>query len=231
MNTLRKTINNLALEEFLVELIDHDVRAPMANFSYFLAVSKEKTLTSKVDDIDMMPLLESFFHSSAVLLEAFANWKRITHQYITQEFTNFHADVIIQEILSSVSHQLTDKKVLIDNRIPAKTICYGNQAVYTFVLKNLMMTCLSYGAEHPQIKITFCEAINGAFISVTGVNVCVPQEVLEFTYDIHQHRKLSGKDAGLLLSKHILEYYGGRLNVMKDDNNTIFTFYFSSERG
>src|SRR5690606_7903799 len=130
------------------------------NFSYFLSVLDDKPLSAE-DSLNVMSMLQPFFSTSALLLDNLINWRKFQRPDETEPPERFYARVLVEDILSRVNHLLIDRSIKAENNINENLICYGNQMVFRFVIKNLILICQTYGSRNSRLLIESHQGIGG----------------------------------------------------------------------
>ncbi|GEM_PF-5257859 len=215
------------INNHLLELVDHEVRASMANFSYFLTISEIKALIAE-ENFNLATLLQPFFSSAGLILENLINWNRIFSGSETRESV-FKVHDLANETIESIRHLCDERGIKLENKINKNITYLGDQRIFSFLIKNIVFTCMMHTTYNSSIKLELFKTLVDTEISIVTDNVFIDRATLKTILDIDQHKRISGKNIGLLLCNQLLQYYGEELKISYEGTCRIkFTFSLST---
>ena len=222
---LTKEINiERALSDYLISLINHDVRAPMKNFAYFLSLYEEEELANQ--NFDFIELLRTFFNSSSFLMENYILWRRIIDRELIYKQDPFELLPIANDIKVAFLSYLVDKKVHLSFNFNEGQCLETSGEIFRFVLKNVVYTVLNYSNKGNAVYVSLIE--EGKCLEVRSIDLFIPPGKLLSMFNIEEYKNVSGKDIGILLSMHLLKIYnGGILYEQHDSGESVFKLYFN----
>ena len=222
---LTKEINiERALGDHLISLINHDVRAPMKNFAYFLSLFEKEELGNQ--NFDFIEMLRAFFNSSSFLMENYILWKRIIDRELRYQQNPFKLSHIANEIRVAFLPYLVDKQVHLSFNFDKGQFLETSEEIFRFVLKNVIYTVFCYSNKGNAVYIELDE--KGKYLEVRSIDMFIPPSKLVFMFKMEEYKNVSGKDIGILLSMHLLKFYnGGILYEQHDSGESVFKLYFN----
>ncbi|WP_353137105.1 hypothetical protein [Pseudopedobacter sp.] len=222
---LTKEINiEKSLSDHLISLINHDIRAPMKNFAYFLSLYEKEEIGNQ--NFDFIEMLQVFFNSSSFLMENYILWKRIIDRQLGYKQDSFVLLPIANEIKVAFLSYLVDKQVHLGFNFDTNQCLETSEEVFRFVLKNVIYTILNYSNKGNAVYVELKE--EGKCLEVRSIDLFIPPGKLAFMFNMEEYKNVSGKDIGVLLSIHLLKIFNGEiLYEQYDSGESIFKLYFN----
>lgn len=211
------------LTDHLVNLLDHDVRAPMKNFVYFLSLSESDALD--YGKFSMKPFLEPFFASSSFFVENFIIWNKIIKEGACLA-KPYYVSEIIKEIKESFSYQLAAKNIHIIFDGEQTQFLAIDRLTFSFVLKNIFFTTINYSNKGNVI----CVKLSGdhRVLEISSIDMFMPSNKIERIFNMEEYKNVSGRDIGVLLSQYVLRSFDSSFSYVQNDSGEgVFKWYLS----
>ncbi|WP_041537101.1 ATP-binding protein [Pseudopedobacter saltans] len=211
------------LSKYLIDLIDHDVRAPMKNFAYYLSLFEKKEIDT--NRFDLTELLGIFFSSSSFLMENHILFQRIMEKRLGNNNRMSKLSQIANEIRVEFLHHLFDKQVHLSFNFDKNQLLNTDRDLFKFVFKNVIYTILCYSNKGNAVYIELSE--DGKYLELKSIDMFIPNEKMEYMFNLQEYKNVSGKDIGILLSLHLLQISNGNLFYEQNDSGeSKFKLYF-----
>lgn len=141
----------------------------------------------------------------------------------------------IEDIVSSLSSQIKNKKIEVDISIPEVMEVKMNEMDFLELFQNLIENAIKYNKENGKIKIKGDLKENTISISDTGIGIEKENltRIFERFYRVDKARskKDGGTGLGLSIAKYVAIYYGFELNVNSIFNQgTTFTVILKNSK-
>ncbi|MEI9402017.1 sensor histidine kinase [Mesorhizobium argentiipisi] len=110
---------------------------------------------------------------------------------------------------------------------PAHFKVMGNRVRLEQVLINLVQNALEAldGCDHAKVEVSVEETADGVALSVLDNGPGIPPAILKSLFTPFNTSKETGLGLGLVISKDIVNDYGGRIEVASGDSGTCFTIH------
>lgn len=213
------------LSRYLIDLIDHDVRAPMKNFAYFLSLLKDEELKSQ--NFDLTEPLQLFCNESSFLMENYVLWKRITYEYVRgSQSRTAKIFKIANEVRLNLLPYLLDKQLHISFNFDKNQMFETDRDIFRFVFKNVIYTILNYSSKGNAIFVDLLE--KEKCLEIRSIDMFIPGDKINFLFSLDEYRSVRAKDIGMLLSLHLLKISKGKLFYDQNDSGeSKFRLYFN----
>jgi CheY-like chemotaxis protein len=142
---------------------------------------------------------------------------------------------VVEPILEGLRRSLEDRKMAVENRIPADLEIDADRDLLRIVYDNLLTNAVKYGRDGGKIEL---DARNGAGsykLSVQNEGAGIPPDKLPMLFqkfgrlDTPEYAGKKGTGLGLYICKEIVEKHGGRIWVESEPGQwTRFTFTIPS---
>jgi PAS domain S-box-containing protein len=225
---------NRLKSEFLANM-SHELRTPLngiIGFSEFLIDEKPGPLNTKQKEY-LTDVLNSGRHLLQLINDVL-DLSKVESGKMELHPTTFAAELAIDEVCSVLFPLVKDKKITIRREVAAeaRTVTLDRRK-FVQVLYNLLSNGVKFNDEGGEIRILADLDAPGSFrlrVRDTGIgidNADFPKLFVEFQQlDSGATRRFGGTGLGLALTKKIIEFQGGRIDVESQLNvGTMFTVH------
>ena len=225
---------NRLKSEFLANM-SHELRTPLngiIGFSEFLIDEKPGPLNTKQKEY-LTDVLNSGRHLLQLINDVL-DLSKVESGKMELHPTTFAAELAIDEVCSVLFPLVKDKRITIRREVTAeaRTVTLDRRK-FVQVLYNLLSNGVKFNDEGGEIRILADFDAPGSFrlrVRDTGIgidNADFPKLFVEFQQlDSGATRRFGGTGLGLALTKKIIEFQGGRIDVESQLNvGTMFTVH------
>jgi len=225
---------NRLKSEFLANM-SHELRTPLngiIGFSEFLIDEKPGPLNTKQKEY-LTDVLNSGRHLLQLINDVL-DLSKVESGKMELHPTAFAAELAIDEVCSVLFPLVKDKKITIRREVAAEArIVTLDRRKFVQVLYNLLSNGVKFNDEGGEIRILADLDESGSFrlrVCDTGIGIDhadFPKLFVEFQQlDSGATRRFGGTGLGLALTKKIIEFQGGRIDVESRLNvGTTFTVH------
>lgn len=232
--SLEKT---MAEKDRLFTIIAHDLRSPLTGLLAFTRVLAEKVDAFSAEDLkkcarEMKLSAEGLFE----LLENLLEWSRLQQGLFENEPALLVLEDLVEKnigLLHTVSRQ---KKIVMENHIPANLIAYADGAMVKTLFRNLLGNALKFSRKGGRVQV-FAES-DGTMITVAvqdeGVGMDAEERDGLFKPDrVHSRKGTDGERGtglGLVLCAELVQRMGGTIWLQSSPGQGT-TFFFTLPSG
>lgn len=214
LNDINESKTNEMMRSDFFANASHELKTPLTSIKGFTEVillnNKDENITNYLNIINketdrVLGLIEDMLKLSKL---------EITKEY---EKNEIDLNLITKEVLNSLKPLIDEKKIHIDCLGSLKVI--GEKEHFYELIKNLLENAIKYNYENGEVKIIFNKESNKNVIEVTDNGIGIDPEnqvrIFERFYRVNKSRSRStgGTGLGLAIVKHIVELYGGTIEL------------------
>lgn len=214
----------------LLEMIAHDVKAPLDNLARLLSILKDKRLDDKEYAL-FFDSIDSHVRSSCNLMQELLNWAKIRLAGMDDQYDCVSIKHMNAEMIQSLKYFTSDKNISIwdytaeDFKVPV----YVN--LYRFIVRNLLINGIKFSHTRQKVYIKSCYKNDNLEVTVSDTGVGISddklKEIFKFAGTTNPGTmNEKGNGIGLMLCYEILKQYGGKLWADSTPGAGA-TFYFS----
>lgn len=211
-------INDIKTKFF--SIISHDLKNPV--------IAQRKALKMINDCYDNIPsdLLknqceELYCSSDALysLLENLLTWSRLESGRMKPEPIIFNLADGVEEVVSHLSHQASDKGIAIVRRLDTTLFAHTDFNMATTVIRNILSNAIKYSNSNSEVEVSTVGAEDMVKITIRDYGVGMPNRVIE---SLRTHSQIksslgthgeSGTGLGLITSYEMVILCGGSMNI------------------
>lgn len=207
----------------LFSIVSHDLRSPVASLYSMLQVLSMNQLNKDEQQILLHNVMEST-ENSLELIDNVLLWTQKQMINVNPEITDYNINHTAQNILNQNKAKIKNRKLIINNNIPASIICRGDENIARLVLRNLLSNAIKFSKEGAVIDITHQADQGKAIISVKDTAGGVPPKLKELLYSDDEFISTKGEisENGNGMGLKLCRYF-----LLKTGNN----IWFETEQG
>ncbi len=198
-------------------IISHDLRSPINALAGLLdlldkGAVKPQELSRHIHE------LKSRFNHTRTLLNNLLDWTLLQMDKLNLQASRIDIQKIVDEniqLLGSVSN----KQILLHNRVPLNTIGYADSNTINLVIRNLMTNAIKFTNDGGEVAIGAQEKETEWLVTVEDNGVGINEGVLKILFDktapytTRGTANEKGTGLGLILCKEFVEKNGGKIQV------------------
>ncbi|MEO5600690.1 MAG: tetratricopeptide repeat-containing sensor histidine kinase [Cyclobacteriaceae bacterium] len=198
-------------------IISHDLRSPINALAGLLdlldkGAVKPQELSQHIHE------LKSRFNHTRTLLNNLLDWTLLQMDKLNLQASRIDIQKIVDEniqLLGSVSN----KQILLHNRVPLNTIGYADSNTINLVIRNLMTNAIKFTNDGGEVAIGAQEKETEWLVTVEDNGVGINDGVLKILFDktapytTRGTANEKGTGLGLILCKEFVEKNGGKIQV------------------
>ncbi|MBT9138574.1 MAG: Sensor-like histidine kinase senX3 [Syntrophomonadaceae bacterium] len=137
---------------------------------------------------------------------------------------------IIRESLDNFSKQISEKEILLDNKIPADLKIFADKNLMITVYNNLISNAMKYGRDGGRIILNYEDRGEYIRLSVYNDGMPIPEVEKDNLFKkfsrltTEQLKGVGGAGLGLFITKEIIEKHGGRIWLEPKEKGNEFIF-------
>ncbi len=143
---------------------------------------------------------------------------------------------IIGESLDNFSKQISEKEIILDNKIPAGLKIFADKDLMITVHNNLISNAVKYGTAGGRIILNYEDTGEYVRLSVYNDGMPIPEIEMNNLFKkfsrltTEQPRSVGGAGLGLFITKEIIEKHGGKIWVESKEKGNEFIFELKKGR-
>ena len=234
---LRETNDRLekaiADKDKLHGIIAHDLRSPLTGVLAFTRLLASKVDTFSVEDLrkcarEMQLTVEGVYE----LLENLLEWSTLQQGLFENQPAPLLLADLVEKTIKMMHAVCQQKKVVMENHVPAHLVAYADPAMAKTVFRNLLGNALKFSRQGGRVQV-FAES-DGALVTVAVQDEGVGMEpevrdALFRTDRVQSHKGTRGERGtglGLLLCAELLQQLRGTIWVQSSPGQGT-TFFFT----
>lgn len=229
-----KELENLRKE--FVANVSHELRTPLTLIKGYV----ETLIDGAKDD---PTVAEKFLHKIerhtnrlAFLIEDLLTISHLESGQLVVHPQVISAYAIVERVLDELQSPAAQKRVIVENRVPADQEVYADGDRLQQVLFNLVDNAIKHGRAGGSVIVGLERTPEGVQFTIKDNGPGIPAEALErvferfYRVDRARSREQGGTGLGLSIVKHIVQAHGGKVWV-ESELERGSTFYFSLPEG
>lgn len=230
MNEISQQENYNRLQVRLLEMIAHDVKAPLDSLAQLFSILKGKRLDDKEYTV-FFDSVEKHIQSSRNLMQDLLNWAKIRLDGLDDQYDYVWIKNMNADIIQSLEYFTREKNIQILDQTAEdlKSIIHLN--LYRFIVRNLLINGIKFSHKRQKVYIKAYIYNNNLEVAVTDTGVGITGDKMEEIFQFTGKTNLGtmnekGTGIGLMLCYETLKQYGGKLWAESTPGEGA-TFYFS----
>lgn len=214
------------LQERLISIIGHDLRAPMNAILGVVLLAEKYNLPSD-------EMKETLFHirnrvdDANRLLLNLLEWAKnnIEEDSLSPESMNLKA--IVEEAIDPMKASFEEKKNIIEIQMPEDDYVYAIKNFVTFAIRNLLINSNKFTSEG-KISISSRRESDFIILEISDSGVGIESEKIKHLFDWGKRNSTkgtkgeTGSGLGLPMAKEFIETIGGSISCRSDKSGTVF---------
>ncbi len=230
---LDRTENALLMQKIFIANVSHELKNPLTKIYSQIDVTLLKKRSSEVYQASLQSLQED-----ARTLTQLTNTLLNLANTVVDADTIQRSPVRIDELLWETKSQLTkwheDYRINIDfSDFPEDEewlMISGNEAALKVALMNLMDNACKF-SENRSVFVIFSATANQIKVTFMNTGTVIPEADLPFIFHPFYRSNATAKAAkghgvGLAIVSQIVKLHNGTIDVISDDDGTVFTLLF-----
>lgn len=236
INDVTQEEEQARLKRQLTQNIAHELKTPVSSIQGYL-----ETLISNPNipqDKAKAFLERSYVQSNRLtfLLRDISVLTRMDEAPELVAMESVNLSKLVENMLNEVAMELEEKKITVNNQLPANLVLNGNSSLLYSIFRNLTDNAIAYGGNGICISIScFREDERFYYFSFADNGVGIPEEHLNriferfYRVDKGRSRKLGGTGLGLAIVKNAVFFHGGTI-FAKNGQNGGAEFVFTLQK-
>lgn len=161
----------------LLEMIAHDVKAPLDSLAQLLSILKGKRL----DDAEYTVFFESVdshVKSSCNLMQELLNWARIRQAGMDDEYDCVSIKSINTEIIQSLEYFTSEKNISIWDHTAKDFKIFVSVNLYRFIVRNLLVNGIKFSHARQKVHIKSCYNNDNLEVTVSDTGLGISDDKL-----------------------------------------------------
>jgi signal transduction histidine kinase len=222
--------NSNMVKDKLFSVISHDLRSPITQVVSMLTLWQAGDLDSK-EMAEITPVIKSGIINTLELLDNLLIWSKNQLQGFNFNPLPFDAHELIAENINDLQNHIAQKKLFVNNFVPADTRVFADREMVKIVLRNLMSNAIKFTPHGGSININSNIENDKIILSVedTGMGVKDADKDKIFAFTTHTTLGTAnekGTGIGLRICRDFIEINKGKI-WMKSQENVGSKFYIS----
>ncbi|RAU82839.1 tetratricopeptide repeat-containing sensor histidine kinase [Pontibacter arcticus] len=231
LDTLNRTIakQNKSLEESnlmkdkLFTIVSHDMRSPLTSLKGLLNLVQVRPMSPE-EIKRMFGMLQREVDVVLGMLSNLLDWSKTQLDGAAVVVENISLHSLAEANLAFVSSQAHEKKISLENKVPAMAVALADQERLNFIVRNLVLNAIKFTSEGGIIAVDAKVSQNQVILSVrdNGRGIA-PHNIGKLFSDTVRFTTLGtarekGTGLGLKFCKDLAESMGGSINVSSVEN-------------
>jgi len=233
MDTLRQEERNAQrTKNDLITNVSHDLRTPLTSIIGYLSLIREDKYR---DEVELRYYIDIVYEKSTLLhrlIHDLFEYTRVQNHQLKVNKVPLNIKEMLGQLVEHYRIELEQMKYVCDERYssePLITEADGNLLIRVF--ENLLSNALKYGIWKKQIDISATIRNNKILVEVTSYGNPIPAmdlpHIFERFYQVDKSRGMHAESSGLglAIAKSIVEIHEGEIQVVSDEEKTVFSVY------
>ncbi len=225
------------LKSTFLSNMSHELRTPLNSVIALSSVLKRKLKTAIPDEeYSYIDIIERNGKHLLELINDVLDLSHIESGRIEIEQTEFNIEDLINEMVSLIEPQATEKKIALTASFKKKLPSIKSDAnKIRHILQNLIGNAVKF-TEKGKVEVTAVEKENYMHIMVSDTGIGIPAEQIPYIFDEFRQvdsstsRKYGGTGLGLSISKKYARMLGGTISVLSTPGQgSVFTLVLPLE--
>jgi len=211
--------------------VAHELRAPVAAIQSYLRLILDGYIAQE-DQQQYLERAEKRAQAQLELVNDLLDLARLQDPDVKVETETVHMDQVLTEVLEAMAGQAQEKEIEVEVEIEPNLPPLDINARHAKQLwTNLVSNAIKYTRDGGRVHISFRQEGDQLTGIVADTGIGIPKDELPLIFEDFYRSKAAkaytqmGTGLGLSIVKHILEAYGGKIDVTsEEDQGTTFTF-------
>lgn len=240
INTIFSKMNTLIEEERkaqrtkneLITNVSHDLRTPLTSILGYLSLITEDKYR---DEVELRHYIDIAYEKSTLLhrlIQDLFEYTRVQNQQLQVIKEPLNVKEMLGQLIEHYRIELEQKQYICNETYSSEPLISeadGNLLIRVF--ENLLSNALKYGIRKKQIDISAFLKNNNIIVEVTSYGNQIPAmdlpDIFERFYQVDKSRGMHTESSGLglAIAKSIVEIHEGKIQVMSEEEKTVFSVY------
>ncbi len=207
----------------------HELKTPITSIKGYTELLGSGLVTKEEVQQDFLSRIEKEADHMTNLINDILMISRLETKDVEVEMADLQIYPLVEEMLASLDPMACDYGVKVITECKPLTIAANVQQIRE-LLNNLLVNAIKYNKPEGIVRLTITSDKKDMVLTVSDTGVGIPKEaqrrVFERFYRVDKGRskKMGGTGLGLSIVKHIVNYYGGSIQLDSQvDVGTTFT--------
>lgn len=233
MDTLRQEERNAQrTKNDLITNVSHDLRTPLTSILGYLSLITEDKYR---DEVELRYYIDIVYEKSTLLhrlIQDLFEYTRVQNHQLKVKKEPLNIKEMLGQLVEHYRSELEQMQYVCNEKYssePLITEADGNLLIRVF--ENLLSNALKYGTKKKQIDISATLENNNILVEVTSYGNPIPSmdlpHIFERFYQVDKSRGIHSESSGLglAIAKSIVEIHEGEIQVVSDEEKTVFSVY------
>ena len=232
INVELKTTNKNYME--MLGFVSHELKNPLASAIMGLFTVKDGYIgelnSGQKKSLDSVAKSLNYFKD---MIENYLDLSRLEKGELHAQKSQFRVlEEVVEPVLESLKEQLRQKKMVIENHIPANAELNADKNLLRIVYDNLLSNAVKYGEENGRIELNYTQDGREVVLNVRNEGKGIPKEKMSMLFkkfsriDSPEYVGKKGTGLGLFICKEIIEKQGGKIWAESEQDRWV-TFSFT----
>lgn len=215
------------LQERLISIIGHDLRAPMNAILGVVLLAEKYNLPPD-------ELKESLFHirkrvaDANTLLLNLLEWAKNNIEKGSLKTLAINLKTVVEEVIDPIKTSFEEKNNRIEIQMSEDDYVYAVKNFISFAIRNLLMNANKFTAKG-KISVTSRKAPDSIMLEISDTGVGIDTEKIGHLFAWGKHNSTKGTNGemgsglGLPMTKEFIETIGGSMSCRSSSGGTVFT--------
>lgn len=214
------------VQDQYIAILAHDLRNPVNALTAGLRMIERCDIDEKAENL--VGLMRGSVTRMELLIENLLDQARSRDGggIMIERRTTDSLDVSLTQIISELQAVAPDQEIVADIDLPGPINC--DVARVTQLFSNLLANAITHGKAAMPIKVKATTSGRAFLLSVANAGSKISDDMLPTLFmPFEQGNDRTSRDGlglGLYIASEIAKGHGGALDVVSDDNETVFTF-------
>ena len=196
----------------------HELKTPLTSIRGYLELLENNLVTDENSKRDFLTRIKKETSNMTNLINDILMISRLETKEAEVTLSDVRLAPLVKEVCASLEPLAREYQVSIESNCRPLMI-YANMQQMRELLKNLMVNAIKYNKPMGKVWITVSSEQKDIIIMVEDTGVGIPedarQRIFERFYRVDKGRskKVGGTGLGLSIVKHIVNYYGGSVEL------------------
>jgi two-component system phosphate regulon sensor histidine kinase PhoR len=219
------------LRRDFVANVSHEIKTPLTSIQGFIETLLSGAVNDEAKAKRFLNLMEEDAKRLKRLLDDLLKLSDIESKVRLPEKTKLQLGEEINRVVELLSIQINEKKIKVENTVPASVEVFADPDQLRQILLNLLDNAIKFNHTNGNIKIRAKSNPKGVQVLVEDRGIGIPEQAIGriferfYRVDSARSREAGGTGLGLSIVKHLVEAHGGSVECQSQPGEgSVFSF-------